>query len=74
MSRRPLFLALALALPLAASVEAASAADLMETYEMARLSDPQLSAAEASRLAIREGVAQARSSLLPEAAGPTLHS
>ncbi len=69
MSRRPLFLALALALPLAASVEAASAADLMETYEMARLSDPQLSAAEANRLAIREGAAQARSSLLPQVDG-----
>ncbi len=69
MSRRPLFLALALALPLAASVEAASAADLMETYEMARLSDPQLSAAEASRLAIREGAVQARSALLPQLDG-----
>lgn len=69
MSRRPLFLALVLALPLAASVEAASAADLMETYELARLSDPQLSAAEAGRLVTREGVAQARSSLLPQLDG-----
>jgi len=69
MSRRPLFLALALVLPLAASVEAASAADLMETYEMARLSDPQLSAAEASRLATREGSVQARSALLPQLDG-----
>ncbi len=69
MSRRPLFLALALAMPLASAVEVASAADLMETYELARLSDPQLSAAEAGRLVTREGVAQARSSLLPQLDG-----
>jgi outer membrane protein len=47
----------------------ASAEDLMQTYELARLSDPQLSAAEANRLAVREGAVQARSTLLPQLDG-----
>lgn len=65
MIRRRLSLALALVLLPAA----ASATDLLETYQLARVGDPQLSAAEANRLAIREGVVQARSALLPQLGG-----
>lgn len=64
MSRLPLVLALALALP-----SAASAADLMQTYEMARNGDPTLAQAEASRLSQKEGVVQARAALLPQVSG-----
>jgi outer membrane protein len=69
MSRRPLVLALALALPLSAAVDAARATDLLQTYELARASDPQLSAAESGRLATREGSVQARAALLPQLDG-----
>ncbi|HLM53989.1 MAG TPA: TolC family protein, partial [Pseudoxanthomonas sp.] len=71
MSRRPPTnaLALALALPLAAAFGAADAADLMQTYELARANDPQLSAAESNRLATREGAVQARAALLPQLDG-----
>ncbi|RNF81936.1 TolC family outer membrane protein [Montanilutibacter psychrotolerans] len=62
MIRRPLVLALAFALLPAA----ASAQDLLQTYELARGGDPQLSAAESSRLAIREGAVQARAAMLPQ--------
>ncbi|MBW3550171.1 MAG: TolC family outer membrane protein [Proteobacteria bacterium] len=65
MIRRPLALALAFVLLPAT----ASAADLLRTYEMARAGDPQLSAAEANRLAIREGAVQARAALLPQLGG-----
>lgn len=65
MIRRPLVFALALAL-LPAS---AFAEDLLQTYELARNADPQLSAAESSRLATREGAVQARSALLPQIDG-----
>lgn len=65
MIRRPLVFALALAL-LPAS---AFAEDLLQTYELAREADPQLSAAESSRLATREGAVQARSALLPQIDG-----
>ena len=41
MIRRPLVLALALALPASAFVGSVSAADLMQTYELARSGDPQ---------------------------------
>jgi outer membrane protein len=54
MSRRPLFLALALILP-ASLAGNASAADLMQTYELARAGDPQLASAESGRLAQKEG-------------------
>lgn len=65
MTRRPLALALALlVLPLGAKAE-----DLLQSYELARNSDPQLAAAESSRLAAREGAVQARSSLLPQISG-----
>lgn len=65
MSRRPLVFALALAL-LPAS---AFAEDLLQTYELARNSDPQLSAAESQRLATREGAVQARAAMLPQING-----
>ena len=47
MIRRPLALALALALLPAAG---AHAEDLMQTYELARAGDPQLAIAESNRL------------------------
>ncbi|MFD0727495.1 TolC family outer membrane protein [Lysobacter brunescens] len=65
MTRRPLALALALiALPLGARAE-----DLLQTYELARSSDPQFAAAEASRLATREGAVQSRAAFLPQVGG-----
>lgn len=64
MIRLPLVLAIALALP-----SIASAADLMQTYEMARNGDPTLAQAEAGRLAQKEGVVQARATLLPQVSG-----
>ena len=66
MSRRPLVLALAFALLPATG---AHAEDLLQTYQMARNSDPQLSAAESSRLATREGAVQARAAMLPQING-----
>ena len=66
MSRRPLVLALAFALLPAAG---AHAEDLLQTYQLARSSDPQLSAAESSRLATREGAVQARAAMLPQIGG-----
>jgi outer membrane protein len=65
MTRRPLTLALALlVLPLGAQAE-----DLLQSYELARSSDPQYSAAEANRQISREGAVQARASLLPQISG-----
>ncbi len=58
---RPLSFALALA-----AAGSAGAADLMQAYEFARQSDPQLAAVEAQRLATGEGVNQSRSALLPQ--------
>jgi outer membrane protein len=66
MSRRPLVLALALVLLPAAG---AHAEDLLQTYELARTSDPQLSAAESGALSTKEGAVQARSALLPQVNG-----
>lgn len=66
MIRRPLTLALALALLPAA---AAHAEDLLQTYELARAGDPQLAAAESGRLATKEGSVQARAALLPQING-----
>jgi outer membrane protein len=65
MIRRPL----ALALALAALPSAAFAEDLLQTYELARNSDPQFSAAESGRLATKEGAVQARAALLPQLNG-----
>ncbi|ATD66242.1 MULTISPECIES: TolC family outer membrane protein [Luteimonas] len=65
MFRRPLFLSLALALtsgPL-------FAADLVQTYELARTNDPTLSISESQRLSTREGAVQARGALLPQIGG-----
>ncbi|WP_408950944.1 TolC family outer membrane protein [Lysobacter sp. Hz 25] len=65
MTRRPLVLALALSLlPAVASAE-----DLLQTYELARQGDPQLSAAESNRLATKEDRIQARAALLPSLSG-----
>lgn len=60
-SLRPLCLALAVAV-----AGNASAADLMQAYELARQSDPQLAAIESQRLATAEGVNQNRAALLPQ--------
>lgn len=65
MIRRSLAIALAAALlPMTAS-----AADLLQVYEMARNGDPQLSAAESTRLFDKEGAVQARAALLPQLNG-----
>ncbi len=65
MIRRSLALALAAALlPMTAS-----AADLLQVYEMARNGDPQLAAAESTRLFDKEGAVQARAALLPQING-----
>lgn len=60
---------LALALLVAGFAGNANAADLMQAYELARNSDPQLAAAEAQMLAQGEGVVQSRSALLPQLSG-----
>lgn len=64
MSRRPLVLALALALPFSAS-----ATDLLQTFDLARTGDTQLSIAEANTLNTKEGKVQARAALLPQLDG-----
>ncbi|UYB53149.1 TolC family outer membrane protein [Xanthomonas sp. AM6] len=65
MIRRSLVLALAAAL----SPLAANATDLLQVYEMARNSDPQLASAESNRLYNKEGEVQARAALLPQLNG-----
>ena len=60
---------LAVSLVLALSSAPVLAEDLMQTYELARLNDPQLSIAESSRLSTREGAVQARAALLPQVGG-----
>lgn len=65
MFRRPLFLSLALALTSSPLL----AADLVQTYELARTNDPTLSIAESQRLSTREGAVQARGALLPQING-----
>ncbi len=70
MTRRPIAIALAvLLLPIGAQAE-----DLVQSYELARNSDPQLAAAESSRLASREGAVQARASLLPQISGDATYN
>ena len=44
----------------------ASAADLLQAYDLARQSDPQFSASEAQKTAQAEGIVQSRSALLPQ--------
>ncbi|NLA68889.1 MAG: TolC family protein, partial [Gammaproteobacteria bacterium] len=65
MTRRPLALALLLALVPAA----ASAEDLLQTYELARGNDTQLAISESNRDITREGRVQARAALLPQISG-----
>jgi outer membrane protein len=60
---------LCLALLLTGGAGVAHGADLMQAYELARQSDPQLAAADAQRLATGEGPTQARSALLPQVTG-----
>jgi outer membrane protein len=57
---------LALALLAAGLAVPASAADLLQAYELARKSDPQLAAAEARAAAAQAGVSQSRAALLPQ--------
>ena len=65
MSRRPLALALALAvLPAAAQAD-----DLLQSYTNARNSDPQYAAAESNRAIAAERPVQARAVLLPQVNG-----
>jgi outer membrane protein len=66
MIRRPLVLALAIAL---LPVAGAHAEDLLQTYELARAGDPQLAAAESTRIINKEGAVQARAALLPQLSG-----
>lgn len=70
MRRRPLVLALAAVISTSALLPtAASAEDLMQTYELARAGDPQFSAAESNRDISKEGAVQARAALLPQLSG-----
>lgn len=65
MIRSPLTLALAIAL----LPSLASAADLMQVYQLARENDPQFSTTEAQARATREGAVQARAAMLPQIGG-----
>lgn len=65
MIRRSLALALAAAL----ATGSVQAADLLQTYEMARNGDPQLAIAESNTLYDKEGAVQARAALLPQLSG-----
>jgi outer membrane protein len=70
MKYHPIAIALAaLLLPLGAQAE-----DLLQSYELARNSDPQFSAAEANREISQEGAVQARSALLPQLSGSASYS
>ncbi|MDR2011813.1 MAG: TolC family outer membrane protein [Rhodanobacter sp.] len=60
---------LTLAVLLAMGASAASADDLMQIYQQARLADPTLASAEATKLATDENIDQARAQLLPQATG-----
>jgi outer membrane protein len=60
------FRSLPLAVALACAGTAAHADDLMQVYQEARVSDPTLAGAEATKLATDENVDQARSQLLPQ--------
>ena len=60
---------LALALSIALLPAAAQAEDLLQTYQLARGSDPQLAAAEAGQRATAEGQVQTRAQLLPQVNG-----
>jgi outer membrane protein len=62
MSLKPTLLFAAIAVSMASG---AGATDLIEAYNLARQSDPQLAAAEANSLAIGQGVPITRANLLP---------
>ena len=66
---RPMLRPLTLAMLIAGTSGTAAAADLMDAYQLARQSDPQLAAAESSRDAVGENVVQSRSALLPQLSG-----
>ncbi|MGN6151641.1 MAG: TolC family outer membrane protein [Lysobacteraceae bacterium] len=68
MTRRPLAHTLAIVLT-ALLPAAAHADDLLQTYELARDSDPQFSAAESTQILSKEGAVQARAALLPQLNG-----
>jgi outer membrane protein len=57
---------LALAVLLTGISAQSQATDLLQAYDLARQSDPQLSAAESQKNAQGEGVVQSRSALLPQ--------
>ncbi len=59
---RPIHIALLLALGCAS----AQAGDLMQAYDLARQSDPQLAGSEANKRAQEEGIGISRSALLPQ--------
>lgn len=60
---------LALALSIALLPAAAQAEDLIQTYQLARGSDPQLAAAEAGQRVTAEGQVQTRAQMLPQVNG-----
>jgi outer membrane protein len=60
---------LSFALLLAGLSAQAHATDLVQAYDLARQSDPQLAASEAQKNAQGEGVVQARANLLPQISG-----
>ncbi|ALR07464.1 TolC family outer membrane protein [Xylella fastidiosa] len=60
---------LALAVTTALFPVVSQATNLLQVYEMARAADPQLSAAESTRLYSVEGQIQARAALLPQMSG-----
>jgi len=66
MTKRNAFKLLPLSLALVLVPALASAEDLIQVYDLARQNDPVLSGAEAQRLSINEGVAQATAQLLPQ--------
>jgi outer membrane protein len=65
---------LALALLLTGISAQSQATDLLQAYELARQSDPVLSAAESQKNAQGEGVVQSRSALLPQLTGDASYS
>ena len=60
---------LALALAAALLPASAGAADLLQTYEMARNGDPQLAISESNTLYTKENQVQAKAALLPQISG-----
>ena len=60
---------LTLALSLAAVSLPSYGEDLLDAYRQARANDPVLAQADATRLAVHEGIPQARALLLPQING-----